>query len=203
MFGNRVYAIFILSFLLCSFPILVAQNVKIGFVDLKKVFRDYKKVNTMEESIRQETELELSKLKGMKEEAKQLKDEIPLYKAGSKVRQEKEKKLTEKLFEIKYFEEKANHFFTQKLKIGLEDVYREVTEQIEEYAKKNNFFMVLRVAEPDFFGSPNADALRMQIHTRDVLYWGKDFDITNDIIDRLNEQFNRDAKKGGSSKDKN
>ncbi|NUM36966.1 MAG: OmpH family outer membrane protein [Candidatus Brocadiae bacterium] len=190
---SYVVFLFILSFFLPS--LVNAQNVKIGFIDLKKVFRDYKKVTVMEETIRQETEAEMSKIKGLKEEVKQLKEEIPLYKAGSKIRQNKEKRLTEKLFEIKYAEERANHFFTQKLKIGLEDIYREVSEEIEEYARKNNFFMVLRVAEPDFFGSQTAEALRMQIHTRDVLYWGKDYDITNTILERMNENYTKEARK--------
>lgn len=190
----RSFIVCVLLFCASFCPLVCAQNLKIGFIDLKKVFRDYKKVTVMEETIRQETEAELSKIKGLKEEVKQLKDEIPLYKAGSKIRQNKEKRLTEKLFEIKYSEEKANHFFTQKLKIGLEDIYREVSEEIEEYAKKNNFFMVLRVAEPDFFGSQTAEALRMQIHTRDVLYWGKDYDITNTILDRMNENYSKEKK---------
>ena len=90
---------------------------------------------------------------------------------------------------MKYREERANHFFAQKLKAGLEEVYREIIKEVESYARKNNFFMVLRVADADFFGSKSPETLRMQIHTRDVLYWGKKYDITNIIIARMNKKY--------------
>lgn len=164
------------------------KEIKIGFVNIKNIFQEYQKVKQMEDKIRQETEAEYVKIKEMKEQSKQLQDEIPLYRPGSKIRKRKEKELTEKLFDIKFREEKANHFFSQQLKVGIEQVYQEVTQEVEDYAKANNFFMILRVADADFFGAANADALRMQIHTRDVLYWGKEYDITHLIIARLNEK---------------
>ena len=157
-------------------------------MNIKNIFQEYQKVKQMEDKIRQETEAEYVKIKEMKEQSKQLQDEIPLYRPGSKIRKRKEKELTEKLFDIKFREEKANHFFSQQLKVGIEQVYQEVTQEVEDYAKANNFFMILRVADADFFGAANADALRMQIHTRDVLYWGKEYDITHLIIARLNEK---------------
>ena len=172
---------------------LLAQH-KIGFVDLKKVFRDYKKVSIMEEKIRQETELEVAKIKGLSEEAKQLREEIPLYKAGSRIRENKEKRLTDLAFEVKYLEAKSNHYISEKLKKSLEDVYREVAEEIEKYAQKNNYFMILSVSEPDFMSNQSAEALRAQIITRNVLYWGKDNDITSIIIQKMNEEYEKSNK---------
>ena len=181
---------FVLLLLFVLFSNIYAQNLKIGFVDLKKVFRDLKQVKQMENKIRRETEVELAKIKGLREEAKELKTEIPLYKAGSRIRQRKEKKLTEKLFQVKWKKERANHFFTQKLKIGLEQIYQHICQEIKIYARKNNFFMVLRISEPDFFGSKTAEALKMKIHTRDILFWKEKFDITNKIIELMNKKYN-------------
>ncbi len=171
--------------------------VKIGFVDLKKIFRDYQKVKQLQDAVRQETEMELAKIKGLKEEAKQLQEEIPLYKAGSKVRLQKEKKLAELMFDIKNREEKANHFLNQRHKTELENVYHEVAEEIENYARANGFFMIVRVSDADFFGSQSVEALYMQIYTRDVLYWQKENDITNIIIETINEKYKRESKAFG------
>ncbi len=191
------FVIIVAMLLIMANIAIVAQQPtgKIGFVDLKKIFRDYQKIKQMEDSIRQETELELSKLKSLKEESKQLQDEIPLYKAGSKVRLQKEKKLAELMFDMKNREEKANYLFSQRLKTELENVYHEITDEIELYAQKNNFFMVLRISDADFFGTQSPDALRMQIHTRDIIYWQKDNDITNVIIDTLNQKFKKESGK--------
>ena len=181
-------------FFAASNPAQGEESVKIGFVNIKSIFRDYQKVKQMEDKIRQETEAEYAKIKELKEQVKQLQEEIPLYRPGSKIRTRKEKELTEKLFEIKYKEARANHFFGQKLKIGIEQVYREVVEEIEDYARKNNFFMVLRVADADFFSAKTPEALRMEIHTRDVLYWGKKFDITHLIISQMNKRYQAQMK---------
>lgn len=162
---------------------------KIGFVNLKHIFRDYKKVKAMEQQISRETEMELSKIKGIEEQVKQLREEIPLYKPGTPIRKRKEKELTEKLFTIKYKKDRAEYFFKGKMKASIEKVYREITAAIKEYAKKHRFFMIIRVSDADFFGTHSEDALRLEINTRDVLYWGKNYDITNYIISTMNKQY--------------
>ena len=186
--------IYFACFVCFTTPVFAQSSGKIGFVDLKKVFRDYKKVSVMEEKIRQETEVEVAKIKSLNEEAKQLKEEIPLYKAGSKLRENKEKRLTDLAFEVKYLEAKSNHYLSERLKKSLENVYREVSVEIEKYAQMNNYFIILSVSEPDFMGNQTAEALRAQIITRNVLYWEKKNDITNLIIQRLNEAYEKEKK---------
>jgi Skp family chaperone for outer membrane proteins len=187
---QRVWCI--VCFLMTLFTPGWAQNkdgLKIGFINIKSIFQDYQKVKQLKEKIRQETEAEYAKIKELKEQAKQLQEEIPLYRPGSKIRKRKEEELTEKLFEIKYKEERANHFFNEKLKAGIEQIYQEIAKEVEDYAKANNFFMVLRVADADFFGAQTTEALQLQIHTRDVLYWAKEYDITHIVLGRMNEKY--------------
>lgn len=163
--------------------------IKIGFVNLKVVFRDYKKAKEMEQSINQETEGELAKIKEIEEQVKQLREEIPLYRHGSTIRKRKEDDLTEKLFDIKFKKDRAQYFLAEKMKAGIEKVYQEVSNEVEKYAKDNDFFMVLRVADTDFFGAASTDALRLEINTRDVLYWGKKYDITENIVQIINKKY--------------
>lgn len=165
------------------------SGLKIGFINLKTIFRDYKKIKEMETDINKETETELSKIKELEEQVKQLREEIPLYRPGSAIRKRKEQELTDKLFDIKFKKDKANYFFAEKMKAGIEKVYQEITQEVEQYAKQNDFYMVLRVADSDFFGAQSADALRMEINTRDVLYWGKKYDITTLVINEMNKKY--------------
>jgi Skp family chaperone for outer membrane proteins len=165
------------------------EGLKIGFLNLKSVFRDYKKIKEMENDINKETEVELSKMKELDEQTKQLREEIPLYRPGSAIRKRKEQELTDKLFEIKFKKDKANYFFAEKMKAGIEKVYQEITQEVEQYAKQNDFYMIVRVADADFFGAQSADALRMEINTRDVLYWGKKYDITTLIVTEMNKKY--------------
>jgi Skp family chaperone for outer membrane proteins len=188
------------SLFLCIAAILLASFVqaqsgpKVGFVNLKKIFKDYQKIKDMEQRINRETEKEMAKIKGLEEEVKVLRDEIPLYRPGSKIRERKEKELTDKLFEIKYRKDKASYFFAEKMKSGIEEIYREVVKEIEKYAERRSFFMILRVSDADFFGAKSADALKMEIKTRDVLYWGKKYDITDTIIEVMNKKYAEEKK---------
>jgi hypothetical protein len=54
--------------------------------------------------------------------------------------------------------------------------------------------MILSVSEPDFMSNQSAEALRAQIITRNVLYWGKDNDITSIIIQKMNEEYEKSNK---------
>jgi Skp family chaperone for outer membrane proteins len=179
-------------------------GLKIGFVNLKNIFRDYKKVKEMEVDINRETESELSKIKELEEQVKQLRDEIPLYRPGSPIRKRKEQELTDKLFEIKFKKDKASYFFAEKMKAGIEKVYQEICQEIEQYAKNNDFYMIIKVSDADFFGTQSADALRMEINTREVLYWGKKHDISNLLLTEINKKYQAEKtaieKKPGESK---
>jgi Skp family chaperone for outer membrane proteins len=162
---------------------------KIGFINLKKIFRDYKKVKDMEQEINKEMESELEKLKAIEEERKKLKEEIPLYRQGSKVRKNKEEVLAEKTFEIKHKKDKAEYFFREKMRMGIEKIYEEITDEVENYAKKENFFMIIRVSDADFFGTSSEEALRMQINIRDILFWDKKNDITDNILEQMDKKY--------------
>ena len=177
-------------------------SVKIGFINLKNVFRDFKKVKEMEQEINRETETEMSKIKELEEQVKQLKEEIPLYRPGTPMRKRKEQELTDKLFEIKFKKDKASYFFAEKMKAGIERVYQDISQEVELYAKQNDFYMIVRVADADFFGAQTADALRMEINTRDVLYWGKKYDITSIIIAEMDKKYQAEKSSFDKNKEK-
>ncbi len=160
---------------------------KIGFVKVKIIFKDYKKLKVAEQKIKQETQVEMAQVKQLEEKVKQLREEIPLYRPGSTIRKRKEQDLTDNLFDIKYRKDKINFYLVQKTKSVIEKTYQKIVTTVEKYAQKNNFFMVLKVGDADFFGSRNAEALRMEINTRDVLFWQKKDDITQEIIKVLNK----------------
>ncbi len=163
-------------------------EMKVGFVNLKTIFKDYQEARAMERQIQQEAKAETAQIRKLEEEASQLREEIQLYRVGSSIRKRKEKELTEKLFRIKHDKDRAKYFALVKLKSGMEKIYQKVNGVIEDYAKKNNFFMILKVADADFFDTNSNEALHMEIKTRDVLYWDKKYDITQNISDVLNKK---------------
>lgn len=165
-----------------------SKSLKIGFIDLKKMFRDYKKVKQMEQDLQREMEAEKAELKGIEEECKTLQNEIPMFRPGSKVRREKEKELAEKAFQIKHKKDRAEYFFREKMRRGIEEVYGEVIKEVEDYAADQEYSMILRVSDADFFESRSEEALRLAINTRDVLFWDADNDITDAILTRMNKK---------------
>ena len=163
------------------------DEIKIGFINIKRIFKKYQKVKDMQRKLERQAQVESAKIKEIEERAKELRSQIMIYRVGSAIRKRKEKKLTDMLFSIKFKKNKMNYDNREKMRNGLEDIYREVIKVVESYAKRHNFFMILQVSDADFFGTPHAEALKMEIKTRDVLYWGKKYDITNIIIRRMNK----------------
>lgn len=168
------------------------KPMKIGFVNLKKIFRDYKKVKEMEQELQREMEAELAEIKVIEEEAKTLRNEIPMFRPGSKVRRQKEEELAEKLFQIKHKKDRAEYFFREKMRRGIEKIYGEIVEIVESYAKQKGYSMILRVSDADFFESRSEEALRLEINTRDVLFWSEKDDITESIIKRMNKLYEKE-----------
>lgn len=162
---------------------------KVGFVSLKQIFRDYKKVADMEQQINREAEADFVAIKELEQEVKQLREEMPRYRPDKLPRQKKEKELADKLTAIKVRRANARTFFEDRMLEGIKTIYREIVQEVEQYAKANEFALIVRVANADFSAVATPDELRLEINTRDVLYWEEKDDLTGVILQQLNQKY--------------
>lgn len=168
-----------------------SKSLKIGFVNLEQIFREYKKVKVMEQDLNRKMEAELAQLKELEEEAKNLRKELDIFRPGSEVYVQKREELAEIVFQIKHKKDRAEYFFREDMRRGTEETYLDILKEVERYADKKGYSMVLRVSDPEFAESLSEDALRMQISTKNVLFWSEEDDITKTIIKRMNDRYEK------------
>jgi len=164
------------------------SGLKIGFVNLKKVFEDYERSKTMEKEIEAFQEEEAKKLEKTKKSIEEYEKELDLVKKNSKewfkirmdiVRKKKELETNEKLAKIE---------ITRRLLKATEEIYEDILLKIKEYAKAKGYVMVLKI-ETGKIESDSSVELSMKVNSRGVLFYREDLDITTQIVTELNTAY--------------
>ena len=163
-------------FILVSFLVLVlfslnvfSKELKIGYVDFLKVYDEYQKTKDYQEIIEKKRIQKEEDLKKKAQEIEKLQNKINLLKDKEK---EKEKENLEKL--VKDFEDMRRKSFLDLKKERdekLKEILEDIKSVIDNYAKKNNFDIIL-----------NGEA---------ILFGNNSLDITSDIMKLLKEKYKK------------
>jgi Skp family chaperone for outer membrane proteins len=146
-----------------------AQDLKIGYVGISKVFDEYKKTKDENKKLedissekQQEREKMVSQIQKIREEMKMMSD-----KGQNKQRQV----LEEKVLELQNFDRKAR----SELKMKRDEIMKEILDQIQstvqKYAKDKKYDLIF--------------------YRNALLYHNENLDVTQDIINVLNSQYKK------------
>jgi outer membrane protein len=143
----------------------LAEELKIGYLNMRKVFYEYDKTKAFNETLEREDKKIKKEVEERTEKVRRLRDEMDLL--SEKAREKKEPELRKKITELDNFrKDKVNEILRKK-----EDMFKEIRENImdvsDKYAKKNGYDVIFD------------EAL--------FVYSQKKYDITDDIIKRLNK----------------
>ncbi len=160
----------VVSCLIFSSKILNAKEIKIGVVDVEKIYSEYEKAKKVREEIqtkRIEKQVELSK---KQEELKKLQDEYNSKKDKMKDAEKKnyEDKINSLRTEINNFVRTINQQLLQETRNKTKGLLNEIAKVIQDYAKENNY---------DFI-----------VDKKSLPYFSSGYDISAAIIKRLNSQ---------------
>ena len=142
-----------------------AEGLKIGYINMRKVFYEYNKTKAFNETLEIEDKKIKEEVDKKTEEVRRIRDEMELL--SEKARKKKEPELRRKIGELDNFRrDKVDGILRKK-----EEMFKEIRENImdvsEKYAKKNGYDVVFD------------EAL--------FVYSQKKYDITNDSIKKLNK----------------
>jgi len=161
-----IFLIFVFSlFSLNAF----SKDLKIGYVDFLKVYDEYKKTRDYQEIIEKKRSQKEEELKKKMQEIEKLQNKVNLLKDKEK---EKEKENLEKL--EKDFEDTRRKLFLDLKKERdekLKEILQDIKDVINNYAKKNNFDVIL-----------NGEA---------ILFSDSSMDVTSDIMKFLDEKYKK------------
>lgn len=160
----------LLAILFCSCTTLVyADDLKIGFVDLKKVIDEYKKVKDGEDELRKDVEAKTIKRETLIKEIRTLRKGMDLLK--DKQKQKKQKELDVKIMELQDLTYEMRTDLRQKRDEKFINIMKEVKAVMEEYGQSRKYDLIIE---------------------GELLHYKNDkLNATNDIIKMLNQRYKK------------
>ena len=160
----------LLMFSFCSWATLsFAQDLKIGFISLKKTLDDYAKVKVGEEQLLKQAEGKNKQREELIKEIKNLREKIDLLKDEKK--QKKQQELDEEIKKLQDFTYQTRTELRQNRDEKFREIMKEVKGVIEEYGQSRNYNIIID------------DTL--------LLYKDNALDVTNDIVKTLNQRYKK------------
>lgn len=164
-----------------------AAPVKIGLVDMARVFKEYNKFEDMRASLKAEMEVALAEAKAIAAQAEKVKEELKLLKPGSAEYIKRESDLAQLSSDFETKRKLANVQYQRKEAEIFQDIYVDSVGVIKLYAEHFKFSMVMRFNSAEIDKSdPKTLANGLN---KLVIYHRPQDDITDAVIDYLNRKY--------------
>lgn len=142
-----------------------AKEYKIGYVDLAKVFDEYKKTKDSEKVLGEKGKIKEDERKKMVDELRKLKDEQALLSEKAKV--EKQTIIDNKVKLLQDFDRKTRDELIKERNDLLGGILKDIEKIVTDYAKEQGYDIVL--------------------NSRMLLYGSEQHDLTAEVLKRLNK----------------
>lgn len=200
-FGRTAGAALVLTVVLGSLGVLSARpadgqvggaDLRVGVVDLATVFKEYKRSAELEKKINQERDDLKKGLDEVRDKIKEIQKQMDLLDYESEAYKLREE---EKAIELARFELMKRRL-ERTIKTRWEEYNLQLLEDIEkvvqDYGKENHFTLILKVDGE----APAGDQKLLQAGLKNVLYFAKHVDVTEDVVRILNGNYRRDLVPG-------
>jgi len=166
---RKVIAILIIV-LFCSWVIpSYAQELRLAYINLKKVLDKYEKVADGEEQLVKQAEKKNTEREKLVKEIKSLREKLDLLK--DKRKEKKQQELEEKVKKLQDFTYETRAGLRQKRDEKFREIMKEVKDVLEEYGQSRNYNIIID------------DTL--------LLYKDSNLDVTEDVIKILNQRYKK------------
>ena len=145
------------------------QDMKVGFIDLKKVLDNYDKVKDGEDELLKEAEKKNDQRDKLVKEIKNLREKIDLLKDRQK--EKKQQELDEKVKNLQDFTYETRTSLRQEQDEKLREISQDIKDVVQEYGQSRKYNII-------FDGA--------LLHYKD-----SNLDITDDIIKVLNQRYKK------------
>jgi len=149
-----------------------SKDLKIGYVDIFKVFNDYEKTKEYDEKLEAKKNVAEKKLEKKKGTIEKLQGKLELLKEGEKAKEEE--KLSKELKEYRGLEREAFTDIKKERDEKMKDIVEDIDGIVKDYAKKNGFDLI--------------------VNSNVVLYGAKAMDATKQILKISNKQYKKKKK---------
>ena len=151
-----------LSLVTCH--IVEAEELKIGYVNLAKVFDSYQKTKALDEELEKKGKQKDAELQGRLNELKKMREGLELL--NDQARESKARDIEQKADELQRFRANTARDLHRERDKMAKNILQEIQQIVEEYAKANHFTLIL--------------------DERSLLYGQATYDMTDAILKLLN-----------------
>ena len=178
-------------------PAIAGQaGVRIGTVNVVKVFDELDEKVDMNAKLRELEEKRAARLRELAEKVRNLEEKAKLLKPDSEEARKTAKLLEDAKREFRSQRDATEDHMYNKLFEFTLAIYKKIRQEIELYAREAGYDIVLRTRNPDLGNiDPNLRPrtryleLNRRIEATTVLYHAPSTDFTDEIIKRLNQKY--------------
>jgi len=166
---KAIVSLLIVTFGLAAFNTasVQAQDEKFAYVDLVKVFNDYKKTDKYDKKLEEEKTVKEKEREKSVNEIKGLQDKLSIVSKEEKDKTQKQ--IDEKLRGLQQFDSQVQMDLRKEYNDMMQEILKEINKVVREYAEKNKITFVFKDAA--------------------LAYSKETYDITEEIIKMLNERY--------------
>lgn len=142
-----------------------AKEYKIGYVDLAKVFDEFKKTKESEKGLEAKGKAKEEERKKMVDELRKMKDEQAML--SEKAKAEKQAAIDSKVKILQEYDRKTRDELLKERNDALGGILKEIEKVVTDYAKEKGYDIIL--------------------NSRMLLYGAEQYDLTVEVLGRLNK----------------
>lgn len=161
---------------------------KVAVIDIVKVFNEYQRTKEINERLNKEQvdlqnqrKLKIDRVDALKAQLDNLNPDSPDY-------YKRQKELLSLSIELKNFTDLTAESIKTEFRVHTEDIYKEMLKAIEAVAKEQGYDLVLYQDTMEIHGD-SFPALLEKIRERKVLYSAKQIDLTQTVLDYINQTY--------------
>jgi outer membrane protein len=164
-----------------------AGPIKIGSIDMDRVFKDYKKVKFTSDQLKSDALAKQGELQKVMAQMRQIAQELEGMAPGAPDYKAKESEITRLKAQLEAEREQAQADFARREAEALATIYKEVQEMTSAVARQQAMTYVVKVSSEPVTGSdPNSVMAAM---ARSVVYYDPSLDVTNRVVYYLNQRY--------------
>ncbi|HWL06806.1 MAG TPA: OmpH family outer membrane protein [Planctomicrobium sp.] len=167
---------------------------QIGLIDMAHIFKNYEKFKDQTTGLQKAAEEAEAKAQSMMEQGKQGQEQLKNLQVGTPEYTRIESELIKLKTELETFRQVEQQKIVRQQAEVYKTIYLEVQDLVNRYAGHYKYTLVIRFNRGDVADAGNPNAI-IQNMNRQVVYYQPQDDITEPILNHLNDQYRKTAKK--------
>lgn len=169
-----------------------ASTHQVGLIDMAHVFKNYDKFKSMTEDMQAEAKTAQEDAQKMVDDMKAIQITMKDLAEGSPDYAKQEEKILTLQSKLETFRKVQQREFLRKEAEIYKTVYMEVQDAVQKYAKYYKYTLIIRFNRQDVGAAENPQEIISSMN-RQVVYYREQDDLTNPILNFLNDEFKKSS----------